>query len=237
MTSQSVLLYVMIAGAVLNAGTVSNPVITLPGGASTLGATDSANNLNLGNGNLLTQTTACFDGQCVIPSTGATNIGNVISNFTVSDPLTLRVTESTITCTNTGTACGIAIPAWSFQFTLPTTTTFSVTFALDGTAPANFAGLQARGFLNGGPLPALQTIPVDGGGNFSQSFNLGAATIISNKATLELDISGLGAGQSINLPNSMTLVLNPAPEPSTLGVAGLGLLALGALAMRRRQKA
>ena len=226
---KSVLLYVLMGAAALDAGTVVAPEIFVPNGTLIPGVSLSANNVTLSNGYFLNQTNACFDPYCV-----SVAVGNISSSFTVSDPLTVRVTNTTITCNNTGTPCGLGSAAWGFLFSLPVGVTDSLSFTLDGTAPANFAGLGARGIQSGASTP-FSPITVDGSGNFSQSFDLGTSPISTYKAVLELQITGLGAGQSINLPNSMTMVFNSTPEPATLTVAGLGLLALGALAMRRRK--
>ena len=86
--------------------------------------------------------------------------------------------------------------------------TYTLILAVDGFAPANFAGLSVRA-QGGNFVGLLTTITVSEGGNFNSSFNLGNVTLFSaEKISLQLNITGLGAGQSISLPNSATLVFN-----------------------------
>ena len=121
MTLKSVLLYVMIAGAVLKAGVVVAPEISGPGTAfiPTLSLTQTG--VGLAGGYIMNQATACFDANCSI------SVGSIVNTGpTVSDPLTLRITDATFTCSSAGAPCGTALVGWAFQFSLPTTTTFSV---------------------------------------------------------------------------------------------------------------
>jgi hypothetical protein len=192
-----------------------------------------------GGGYTLSSATVCFDPYCT------TTPGNG-PDYTVNDPLTLRGTGLTLTCTQaTCAAVNIFFDANWETVTPGVGTTFpAVTEAIDGTAPAGFSFLLAGNASSCGDtcdsltIPT-QTITANGSGMFSSSFNLGSFMLVGSslKADLELQISGLTSGQSLVLPNSATLTFgntSGVPEPATIGLIAAGLGGLAFLARKRR---
>jgi hypothetical protein len=225
------------AGVITNANVAVNATsMTGSNGAVTATMTNGTN----GDGYTLSAT-ACYDPYCTTtPGSGP--------NYTVNDPLTLRATALTLTC-GQATCAAIGI---NFEYEWQTVTpgvgtTFSVTEAIDGTAPAGFSFMLEGGADSCTPNCSVLTVPnqtitANGSGNFNGSFNLGSFTFTGNslKAELDLLISGMTNGQSLVLPNSATLTFanaSSAPEPATIGLIAVGLGGLAFLARKRRAQA
>lgn len=237
-------LCVALAASVGVAGVITTPgiQITGPGGSNSAPHLTDTLSLSVPSGYSFTGT-GCFDGYC--PGQGTEGAG---PNFTVNDPLTFRATAITVTCNST-TTCGATDIDFFFSFnTVSQTpgTILPVTFSVDGTAPNLFSFNVEGASSNSSCTPScsgvdsgIQSISADGTGQFSQTFNLGNLTINGGllKANLVLSLTGLGAGQSITMPNSMVLQIGSAsgaPEPSTLALMLAGMGGLGLLLRRRR---
>jgi hypothetical protein len=190
-------------------------------------------------GGYTTTGTACYDGYC--PGEGG--VAGSGPDYSINGPITVRMTSLTISCSQAGGCPGEVEPSAEFVFqplSFGSGTVLPLTLAVDGTAPAGFSllvGGSAASFDSGGDLidnvdPPDQMVTANGSGMFSAMFNLGNLSVSTGtlKAQLFIQVVDLGNGQSVNLPDSLTLTLgsaSAAPEPGTIALllAGLGLIA------------
>lgn len=209
------------------AGTISNPTTTisgLPAGS----VYRSVVELDLGGG-ATANATACFDPYCGQKA----GIG---TNFTITDPLTVRLTNVFVSCSVDCTTSNLSA---LFTFVSPVTASYAMSMAIDGNSTPNLHLITSVvGWDNaGGFAGGNQSVISSPGGAINSSFNVGTLDVTAG-ATVNISMAMLFSGSQpffINMFDSMTVTLvdTSVPEPATLGFVAAGLAAL-AFARKRR---
>jgi hypothetical protein len=163
--------------------------------------------------------------------------------YETTDPLTIRLTNVTVTCVLTAGNCGDLTMNGFFVFRLPESGNSPLTVVLQGTGPAGLQlEIDANAFSNDGSSPSGSFTPqAASSGVFNQTISLGnfswkaSGKRTNVKGGLRLFISSLGAGQILSLPDSLNLVFGDVavPEPATFGL-GAGAFALAVWLRSRR---
>ena len=209
------------------AGTISNPATSIQGlPAGTV--YKSISEFDLGGG-ATAYATACFDPYCGQKAGPG-------PDFTISDPLTVRLTNVFVSCSVDCTTSNLTA---LFTFVSPVSASYSMSMAIDGNSTPNYHLITSvYGWDNaGGFAGGNQSIVSSAGGAINSSFDFGTLDVTAG-ATVNISMAMLFSGSQpffINMPDSMTVTLvdTSVPEPATLGFVAAGLAAL-AFARKRR---
>lgn len=218
------------------AGLISNPTAGIFDSAYTnAGVTGSFSGQAF---NASFSATACFDGFCpgqAVPGAGP--------DYDVSDPLTMKLTGFQTVCAS-GFGCQGLADAY-FSFVATQNAQYGASFAIDGYASPglnlNFGGLlvnqNTSTSLSGNQTLAVPPVSIVGPVQMveiNDSFSLGTLNVSAGDrilARVSLIFPAMGPGESIILPDSLTLTLadTAVPEPATWGLmaAALAVLVIG----------
>lgn len=160
--------------------------------------------------------TQCFVGFCP-----GQNVPGPGPSYQVSDPLTLRMTNFSLQCPFAN-CLGFGFSP-NADFTLPVAGSADVSIHIDGTAPANFPGLDLFIVIQGNSFnfaPQNVHVPVDGLGNFSLNMGLGSISWSAGevmKIVPNISAENMTLGQTVLMPSSfdVTLTSTATPEPAT----------------------
>lgn len=183
--------------------------------------------------------TLCMDGWCS---------GSGVDG-TVDTPALLRLTQVTATCMASSGSCGLLEFSFDWAAEAPRAPGFGgmiqpFSVAMNGSSDAGFTG-SLLAFANGGNAQVSSRQALNyGPGAFSLSQSVGNLFIEDGQGSFGigglLRLTGIAAGASFRLPNSLELLVgtpaSPVPEPGALSLllAGLGILGWAA---RRRAEA
>ena len=195
-------------------------------------------------GNSSLTATACFDGYC--PGQGVPGAG---PNFLVNDPLTLKLTDFSYSCTfAAGSSCNTIVAGFfSWVDVDLANATVPVTLSIDGFA-SNSVGIGLSMEIETCDLSGNDCSTISSGlvsptftdTAFAGTFNLGNFTLkgLSN-AEIDIVLGNVPLGESVIMPGSLTVtlgtpVVNAVPEPATTATLIAGLCAMGLAARRIR---
>ncbi|MBL8176128.1 MAG: PEP-CTERM sorting domain-containing protein [Bryobacterales bacterium] len=233
---RSAFLAILLGAVPAMAGLISNPTAGVFDGS--LSNSGVSNQFSGPAGEATLTATACFGGFC--PGQGQAGPG---PDYSVSDPLNVRLTGVDLRCLDTNGCNGVFVQA-NFSFYATRSTQYAAHVGIDGFAPPKSELLYGGLLLNwttltgvSGNRTLVTQSPINGTVNprsnvvINDSFSLGTLDVNAGDqvvANLNLIVPFLAAGRGISLPDSltMTLVDTNVPEPATLGLMVLGLAAL-----------